>query len=213
MCTPLLLLKNGARIGPNVQAGRVEIGLQELVLCPRGSNRRSGVLPTVDAKLFHPGQQSRAILAQASGGSVRAAHAALRFGECAHYRVALISRIFLSNAGFITRRICPFPSDLPGFTQVSRRGRFCLRFLEFCEWSLKRPTPCENHRTLNEILQFTNVPGPVPLSQAFHDSRRNTVNFLLHLFCESFDEITYQQRNIFSALPQRRYPDWKHIQP
>src|SRR5271167_38397 len=145
-------LRGRARIGPNVRAGKVEISPQELVCVHavlKGLGRRSRVLPTVDAKLFHPGQQSRAIRAQASGGSVRAAHAPLRFGECVHYRVALLSRISVSNAGFITPRICLFSSDLPGFMQVSRRGRVCLRFLEFCEWSLKRPTPCENHRAFN----------------------------------------------------------------
>src|ERR1700730_11699042 len=85
--------------------------------------------------------------------------------------------------------------------------------MQFFERRLQRPTARQDHRAFNEILQFTNVPGPVPGNQAFHDSRRNTVDLLLHLFREPFNEITHEQRNIVLALPRRRYPNWKHIQP
>ena len=69
------IIHKSIAIKSNTSPGKVEISLE--LVCVHAVNRRSGVLPTVDAKLFHPGQQSRAICAQASGGSVRAAHAPL----------------------------------------------------------------------------------------------------------------------------------------
>jgi hypothetical protein len=100
-----------------------------------GLNRGSIALAAIDAKLFHPGQQSCTIHAHANGGSIRAADAPLRFGESAHDPSALLSRIFVSNPAFIVPRSCSFSSHVFGFMQVRRRWLFCFRFLEFCDWS------------------------------------------------------------------------------
>lgn len=50
----------------------------------------SGIVPRIDAELFHSGKESRSVYAHARGGAVGAANTSPRFSECAHNRVALI---------------------------------------------------------------------------------------------------------------------------
>ena len=93
------------------------------------------------------------------------------------------------------------------------RGLFPLRFWEFSERSLKRPAPCQEDSSLDEVLEFTNVARPGPSRQSLHDSRRNRFDPLLHFLRELLDEIADEQRNVFFAVPQRRNTDRKDIQP
>ena len=58
----------------------------------------SGVVPRIDAELFHPGKKSRSVYAHARGGSVGAADTSLRFSECTHNRIALILCALVVNA-------------------------------------------------------------------------------------------------------------------
>jgi len=46
--------------------------------------------------------------------------------------------------------------------QVSMHECFRIGLSEFCERSLKRLAPRQDHGSLNEILEFTNIAGPVP---------------------------------------------------
>ncbi len=55
-------------------------------------------------------------------------------------------------------------------------------------------------------------PGQFPGRKPLHDRHGNGFNILLHLFCKLLDEITHQQWNIFSAVPQGRYPDREYVQ-
>src|SRR5580704_11232173 len=41
----------------------------------------SGIIARIDAKFFHPGQESRPVHTQARRSSVRPSHSSLRFGE------------------------------------------------------------------------------------------------------------------------------------
>src|SRR5262249_14372048 len=132
---------------------------------------------------------------------------------CPYDLVALLSCIFVSKAAFVTSRICSFSSDLLMLMQVGMRGPFRTCLSEFCEWSLKRLAARQDHGSLHEILEFTDVAGPVPSRQSLHCSRRNRFDGLLHFLGELLDEMADEQRNVFFAVSQRRNTDRKDIQP
>lgn len=57
----------------------------------------SGVVPRIDAELFHSGKESRAVDAQVRGGPIGTPYAPFGFGECAHDHVALSFCILISH--------------------------------------------------------------------------------------------------------------------
>ena len=86
-------------------------------------------------------------------------------------------------------------------------------FSEFRQGSLKRAASRQEHGSLDEILEFTNIAGPVPVRQSLHYSCRNRFDALLHLLRKLLDEIADEQRNVFTAVPQWRETDREDIQP
>jgi hypothetical protein len=120
------------------------------------------VLLRVDAEFFHSREESRAVHSQARGSTIGSAHAPLACSKCPYDLIALLCFIFVSNATFVTSRICSFSSDLFNFMQVSMHECFRIRLSKLCERSLKRLASRQEHGSLNEILEFTNIAGPVP---------------------------------------------------
>src|SRR4029077_10323381 len=148
---------------------------------------------------------------QARCSTIGTTHAPLARSKRPYDFIALLSCIFVSNAVFFTPRICSLSSDRFGFMQVSRRGLLYFRCSDFCERRLKRFARSQEHRSLNEILEFTNIAGPVPGCQSFHYSHGDRLDALLHFLGELLDEIVDEQRNVFPPISQRRNTDRKDI--
>src|SRR5580698_1059775 len=61
----------------------------------------SGVIPGINAELFHSSEESSAVNAHARGSSIGAAHAPLRYSERAYDRVPLLLRIPICHSSVI----------------------------------------------------------------------------------------------------------------
>jgi hypothetical protein len=71
----------------------------------------------------------------------------------------------------------------------------------------------QDHRSLDDVLQLTNVARPcIPFAE-FQRARLDPANPLGHLFGKSFDEVLDQNRNVLSPFSQRRHVNGKHVQP
>jgi len=142
---------------------------------------RLSVLLWVDTEFLHSRKERCAINAKPRGSSISTADATPALGKCAYNLVALLPCVFLNNSVFVLSPVCAFSSDVLVFLENSVCGlvRVCLS--EFSEWSLKGAATAQDHGTLNEILQFTNVPRPVPRHQPLHYDRGNRFDLLLHL--------------------------------
>jgi hypothetical protein len=175
--------------------------------------RRSRILLREYAELFHSREESCAVHSQARGSTIGATHATFACSECLYDLIALLSCMFVSNARFAASRVCSFFSGLLKFMQGIWGVFLTCCFSEVRQWSLKRPALRQEHGSLNKILKLTNVAGPLQVRQSLHDSRRNRFDALLHLLRTLLDEIADEQRNVLSAVPQRRNTDRKDIQP
>ena len=67
----------------------------------------------------------------------------------------------------------------------------------------------QNDGPLQNILQLTNVPGPVIPREGFHRGCRNIVDCPAHSLCMFLNEIAREQRYVFAALPKRRHAQRK----
>src|SRR4029077_11744859 len=112
-----------------------------------------------------------------------------------------------------TSRICFFSSNLFNCVNVGMHELFRIDLSEFRERRLKRLAPRQDHSSLDEILEFTNIAWPIPSPQPLHYRCRNRFDRLLHLLGELLDEMAYEQRNVFFAVSQRGDTDRKNIQP
>src|SRR5579863_1488146 len=70
-----------------------------------------------------------------------------------------------------------------------------------------------NDRTLDHILQFSNISWPVIAHQCLHRFRRDAIDLTIVPLAELLNEVANQQRNIFSSLAQRRESNWKYVEP
>src|SRR5205823_9832859 len=68
-------------------------------------------------------------------------------------------------------------------------------------------------RTLDEILEFTNITWPMPSGKPLHRCSRNRLNPFLHSPSILLRKVTHQQRNVFRPLPQWRNSNRKNIEP
>jgi hypothetical protein len=142
---------------------------------------RLSILLWVDPKFLHSRKERCAINANPRGSSISTSDAPRALGKCAYNLVALLPCVFLNNSVFVISPIYAFSSKVLVFREASvwRLVRVCLS--EFSEWSLKRAASRQDHGTLNEILQFTNVARPFPGRQSLHYSCGNRFDLLLHL--------------------------------
>src|SRR5215469_4694749 len=70
----------------------------------------------------------------------------------------------------------------------------------------------EDYRTLDDILQFSDVPRPVVASEKIRRSFTYFADSLSRLLRIALDQILNQQRDIVTPLPQCGHPHWKDIQ-
>jgi len=83
---------------------------------------------------------------------------------------------------------------------------------QFPNRSLQRRAVGKDHRTLDEILQLTNVPRPMPTRELPHGRGGNRFDLFVHSAAVLLDEVAGQQGNVLRAFTQRRDADRKHIQ-
>src|SRR5580765_2025988 len=70
----------------------------------------------------------------------------------------------------------------------------------------------QNHRTLDEILQLTNISWPVIAHQCLHGFWRNDVDALIHLFAIVLHKMKGEERNVFPPLAQGREFDGENVE-
>src|SRR5580704_6957622 len=83
------------------------------------------------------------------GSTIGTADAPLACSERPYDLVTLPSFIFVSNAGYVGLRICPF-SDVLDVMRLGLREGYRIRFSEFSERRVQRPAACQDHRPLNK---------------------------------------------------------------
>ena len=71
----------------------------------------------------------------------------------------------------------------------------------------------KDNGTLDGVLQFTNVAGPVMVHQHCHCRRGNAFDSAAQGFVQTVDEEPAQQRNILLTFPQRGQSNGDDIQP
>ena len=111
-------------------------GLEEETAC------RSSILLGIDGIFLDSREKSCTVYSQVCGSTIGTTHAPPACGERSYDLVALLSFIFVSNAGYVGLRICFFSNRLLHLMQVAMRRLLCTRFSEFCERSIKRLAPC-----------------------------------------------------------------------
>jgi hypothetical protein len=126
--------------------------------------------------------------------------------------IVLLCFVFINNTDFVASRNCWVSSGLTDFLLIATRELYRVRFTEFSERCIERFAARQDHCPLNEILQLTNIAGPVPRYESLHDYRRNGFNLLLHLLGKLLHKITHQLWNVFLTFAQRWYPDRKDMQ-
>src|SRR5580704_9967080 len=182
----------------------------------RATTNRQGAVSRIllreYAELFHSREESCAVHCQARGSTIGATHAPLACTERLYDLIALLSCVFVNNAGFIAWRVYSVFSDLLHLLQGIRRV-FLTCFSKFRQGSVKRSAPRQEHGSLHKILKLANVAGPFQVRKSLHDRRRNRFDAFLHLLRVLLHKIADEQWNVFSALPQRRDTDGKDIQP
>src|ERR1700722_3324552 len=141
----------------------------------------------VNPEPFHARDQRRALEIQACCGTVRARHSPVRDFQDA--------------------------DDLVAFVRIaSARHRGMSSILaEFCNWNLQCRPPREDHRTLDEIFQLTNISRPMPGRESVDGFGRNGFDLLLHAAAVLLSEVSDQQGNILRTFAQRRDADRKHV--
>src|SRR5882724_2587830 len=173
---------------------------------------RLSILLRIYAEFLHSRKESRSVHSQACGSTIGTADAPIASSQRPYDLITLPSFILVSNAGLVALRICSFSSDLLDAILRGMRERDRICFTEFSNRRTKRFASRDDHRPLDEILQLANVAWPVPSRKPFHDRRRNSFNFLLHLLGKLLHKITHQLWNVFLTFTQRRYPDRKYTQ-
>jgi len=68
-------------------------------------------------------------------------------------------------------------------------------------------SPRQNHRSLDEVLELSHIPGPMPADQRLHNFRGDGLNTLIHPLRVLLDEIVDQDGNVLGALPKGRDED------
>ena len=88
------------------------------------------------------------------------------------------------------------------------RGHRRLRQLDRQDWSRRY-----DDRALDDVAQLTDVAGPRVALEGQHVVFRDRLDLLAERFAELVDEAPDKERQVVSALAQRRDPNRKHVQP
>src|SRR5882724_2087190 len=156
--------------------------------------------------------ERRAVYPQASSSTIGTTYPPFTSSQRSYDLIALSSFILVSNSGFAALVIRFLFNHRLDFTIPGAWYPYRIRSPKFSERRIQRPAARKDHCPLNKILQLANVARPIPSRKPFHDGRGNRFNLLLHLLRKLLDKVTHQLWNVFPALPQRRYPDRKHMQ-
>src|SRR5580765_3449253 len=90
-----------------------------------------------------------------------------------------------------------------------------LRFA-FAQLSQGRAQRCslrQDHRALNEVLQFADISRPRIADQRIHYGLGNPRDLPVHRLGKLVDKISHQNRDVIAPLAKRRNVNWKNIQP
>src|SRR5882762_6283642 len=150
--------------------------------------RRSRYFSRVDPEFLHARDQGRAFDIHSCRGPIGACYAPICDFQYADDLIAFIS--------FARPRHGSVPADVA----------------QFPDWSLQRRAVGKDHRTLDEILQFTNIPWPMPTRELSHGRGGNRFDLLIHSAAVLLDEVAGQQGNVLWAFAQRRDADREHVQ-
>jgi len=99
------------------------------------------------------------------------------------------------------------------FKGTGLRAGFSDRLLQLGEWWTKHITWGQNHGSLNEVLEFTDIPGPVIAGQPLHGLGGNRFNLLIHESGILLNEVPNQKRDILRPLAKGRCGDGENVQP
>src|SRR5215471_15009266 len=83
---------------------------------------------------------------------------------------------------------------------------------EFPDRHLERGSLGQDYRTLDKILELSDVAWPMPLGKLLHRGGRNGLDLLLHAPPISLSEVTHQERNVLGTFPERRNSYGKDVQ-
>ena len=95
------------------------------------------------------------------------------------------------------------------------RNSICFQALigfEFIESNHQRRAFADDHGTLDDILEFPDIAGPVIANQRLHRFREDGIDHPVVALTELLDEAPHQQRNVFRPFAQWRNADRKNVQ-
>ena len=138
--------------------------------------RRSRYFSRVDPELLHARDQGRAFDIHSCRGPVGACYSPVCDFQYADDLLAFIS---FARASYWS-----------GLAVVA----------QFPDWRLQRRAVGKDHRTLDEILQLTNIPRPMPTRELPHGRGGNRFDLLIHSAAVLLDEVAGQQGNILRAF-------------
>src|SRR5207244_12938890 len=119
---------------------------------------RSSILLGIEAELFHARKESRAVHSQACGSTVGTTHTSLTCSQRSNDLIALLSLVFVSDAGFVVWRICSFSGDLINFMLIGVRELDSIGAFQFSERRLKRFAAIDYHSPLTKVFLPTSIP-------------------------------------------------------
>src|SRR6516164_69537 len=77
----------------------------------------------------------------------------------------------------------------------------------------KRLVIAQNHRSLNHVLQLTNVTGPVVCLKHFQSSLVDTLDLFSDLASVALREVFHEHGDVLFAISQRWHVDRENVQP
>src|SRR5207245_9458531 len=96
-------------------------------------------------------------ISQACGSTVGITHTSLTCSQRSNALIALLSLVFVSDAGFVVWRICSFSGDLINFMLIGVRELDSIGPFKFSERCLMRFAFGDSHRPFNKGFPLTDV--------------------------------------------------------
>jgi len=125
------------------------------------------ILLRVDAEFFIRDRRVVRFVPRRCGSTIGATHAPLRCSKCPYDLIALLSFIFVSNATFVTSRICSFSSDCLTSCRLGMHEPFRIGLSEFSERPPQATCPSSGARARSMKFSSSRIlPGQVPRSSA-----------------------------------------------
>src|SRR5207245_5583487 len=91
-------------------------------------------------------------ISQACGSTVGTTHTSLTCSQRSNDLIALLSLVFVSDAGFVVWRICSFSGDLINFMLIGVRELDSIGRFEFAARRLMRFAASGSHGTLIKVI-------------------------------------------------------------